>query len=140
MPKEFTHEELLALYHELSTTRWLDGSTATVIAYIRSLLLVPTTEYRSEGFEAVRKLNPSLDDIDCADNIREKIIHRSKYTVEPADGITIRDIFGKGEKMIRVAAFFKKLLYDVPLKRLPLYIEKFPPVNAIVAWRLKIGK
>jgi len=134
---DYTKEELLELYHGLSSTQWLGASTATVIAYVRSFLIVPD-EFQSDAYQ-VRKLNPTYDDIDCTDNIRERLIQRSKNTVESVDDITISDIFGKG-KQIRIALFLKKLFFDVPLKKMPLYIGKFPPVNTVVGWRLKIGK
>ena len=126
---EYTKEELIALYQGLKCAS--KPGTSIVIGYLRALLLLP---YIVNTIEC-----PEYDEIDCTDNLREKLIHRSKNTVFHADDTKISNIFGNG-KQIRIATFLKKLLFNVPLKRLPLYINKFSPVDIVVAWRLKIGK
>lgn len=132
MHEHFTTEELTTLYYELDYA--YNKSRAglnLIINYLMSLLLIPE-EMHSDTDTDIKNL------IDTSDNLREKLIHRCTNTIVLGDDITLN--FFDGGKQIRIALFYKKLLFDVPLDELPLYINKSTPVSVVVSWRLKVGK
>ncbi len=139
MTPDYTREELFALYQTLYNSDYVFAGASSLVEYLMVILLNPTAFKDRKHVDLTGELPQTLEEIDCTDNIWEKLIYRSKNDVIPADDTKIRNIFGN-EKQIRIATFLKKLLFDVPLKKMPLYIGKFFPVGPVVEWRLKIGK
>ena len=122
-----TREELWSLYDEAGSVPDTAG-ISLVLRYLQTMLLTPFND------------ETDIDiDIDSSDNIYEKLKDRAENPTTDADRIGIKGVPAMGGR-VTVADFFKRMIFEIPLENMPLFIEESTPERVVAAWRLRIGK
>jgi len=117
-----TREELWDLYNEAGSVPDVAG-ISLVLRYLRTMLLTPFDD----------------NELDSSDNIYEKFKYKAENPSTYTDTIGLSGIPTMGQR-VDVPEFYKRLIFDIPLEDMPLFVEGPLPARMVAAWRLRIGK